>query len=83
MSDVRSNPADYYFINSLEWNILNNPRSQQKRLITNWVSMHPTNKSSLRLSAFYREMRDDIQIYRFTGAYPRDYTSYNNLDLVL
>ena len=25
-------------------------------------------------------MRDDIQIYRFTGAYPRDYTSYNNLD---
>jgi hypothetical protein len=25
-------------------------------------------------------MRDDIQVYRYNGAYPRDYTSYNNID---
>jgi hypothetical protein len=34
----------------------------------------------MTLSAYYKEVRDDIQIYRFSGAYPRDYVSYNNID---
>ena len=82
LSDVRSNPADYYFINSLSGTVLNNPNLKPTKTIDYELGFQQklTNKSSLRLSAFYREMRDDIQIYRFTGAYPRDYTSYNNLD---
>ena len=39
-----------------------------------------TNTSSLSLSAFYRELRDQIAYYRVTGAYPRTYYSYKNLD---
>lgn len=37
-------------------------------------------KSSMTLSGFYREVRDQIQSYRYTGAYPRLYYSYNNID---
>jgi len=38
------------------------------------------NASSLKLAVFYREMRDEIQQYRLTGAYPRTYYSYTNID---
>ncbi len=39
-----------------------------------------TESSSLKINTFYREMKDDIQIRRFYGAYPRSYTSYSNYD---
>jgi hypothetical protein len=82
LNNVRSNPADYYFINTLGGQVLNNPNLLPTKTIDYELGFQQklTNKSSLRLTAFYREMRDDIQIFRFTGAYPRDYTSYNNID---
>ncbi|MCB2221376.1 MAG: carboxypeptidase-like regulatory domain-containing protein [Bacteroidetes bacterium] len=82
LNNVRSNPADYFFINNLGGTTLNNPNLKPTKTIDYELGFQQklTNKSSLRLTAFYREMRDDIQIYRFNGAYPRDYTSYNNLD---
>jgi hypothetical protein len=36
--------------------------------------------SSLKISAFYKEMRDMIQVRNFVGAYPRPYKAYGNLD---
>ena len=39
-----------------------------------------TTTSSLTLTAFYREMRNQIQMYRFNGAYPKAYNSFSNLD---
>jgi hypothetical protein len=42
-----------------------------------------SNTSSLKISAFYREIRDQIQYFRFTGAYTGGsnlYDSYANLD---
>lgn len=39
-----------------------------------------TNTSSINISAFYIESRDQIQSYRFTGAYPKTYYSYHNID---
>lgn len=36
--------------------------------------------SSLNISAFYIESRDMIQSFRFSGAYPKTYYSYNNID---
>jgi hypothetical protein len=32
------------------------------------------------LSAYYREIRDQIQAFRYTAAYPKTYYSYNNID---
>lgn len=82
LNNVQSNPADYFFISSLGGNTLANPNLKPTKTIDYELGFQQklTNKSSLRLTAFYREMRDDIQAYRFTGAYPRDYTSYNNID---
>ena len=39
-----------------------------------------TNTSSLTITAYYREVRNSIQMYRFNGAYPKSYNSYSNLD---
>ncbi len=82
LSNVRSHPADYFFINNFSGATLNNPNLKPTKTIDYELGFQQklTNKSSLRLAAFYREMRDDIQIYRFNGAYPRDYNSYNNID---
>jgi outer membrane receptor protein involved in Fe transport len=39
-----------------------------------------SNSSSINISAFYIESRDQIQSFRYTGAYPKTYYSYNNID---
>jgi outer membrane receptor protein involved in Fe transport len=39
-----------------------------------------SNSSSINISAFYIESRDQIQAFRYTGAYPKTYYSYNNID---
>jgi len=81
LESQRFDPAAYYFINNIGGNI-DNPNLKPTKTIDYELGFQQklTMKSSLRLTAFYREMRDDIQIYRFNGAYPRDYTSFSNLD---
>ncbi|MDR1346314.1 MAG: TonB-dependent receptor [Bacteroidales bacterium] len=37
-------------------------------------------RSAINISAFYSEKKNMIQTYRFTGAYPSTYYSYDNLD---
>lgn len=39
-----------------------------------------TDRSALKISAFYRELRDLIQTLSFTQAYPLQYVAYGNLD---
>jgi len=81
LGNQKFNPSSYYFINSIEGRI-DNPSLFPTKTIDYELGFQQklTNKSSLRLTAFYREMRDDIQVYRYNGAYPRGYTSYNNID---
>ena len=38
------------------------------------------NYSALKLSAFYRELRDQVQITQVIGAYPGNYFTYDNKD---
>ena len=37
-------------------------------------------KSALSIAAYYSEKRDQIQSFRYTGAYPTTYYSYKNMD---
>lgn len=76
-----SDPRVYYYFNSIT-NTINNPNLKPTKTIDYELGFQQklTNSSSLKLSVFYREMRDMIQIYRFNGAYPKDYTSFNNID---
>lgn len=80
-SNLRSDPRVYYYFDNIGGTI-NNPNLSPSKTIDYELGfqqrLSPT--SSLKFVAFYREMRDMIQIYRFTGAYPKDYTSFNNID---
>ncbi|MBN1338406.1 MAG: carboxypeptidase-like regulatory domain-containing protein [Bacteroidales bacterium] len=80
-SSIYNNPSTYYFINNLGGDI-NNPNLKPTKTIDYELGFQQklNNSSSLRLTTFYREMRDDIQYFRFNGAYPRDYFSFNNID---
>jgi outer membrane receptor protein involved in Fe transport len=82
LNNVASNVANYYFINNIGGTRLANPSLRPTQTIDYEIGFQQklTNRSSLRLAAFYKENRDDIQAYRFSGAYPRSYTSYNNID---
>jgi len=80
-SNLFSNPANYYFFNNISGNI-NNPSLDPTKSIDYELGFTQklSNTSSITFTTFYREMRNMIQLYRFNGAYPKDYTSYNNLD---
>ena len=83
-SNLRMNPATYYFLPnaSLGTSSINNPNLRPEQTIDYELGFQQklSNTSSLKISAFYREMRDQIQSYRYTGAYPTTYYSFRNLD---
>lgn len=80
-SDDRFNILDYYFFNEVNSSI-NNPDLKPTKTIDYELGFKQkiSNSSALTLTAYYKELRDDIQVYRFNGAYPRVYTSFNNID---
>ena len=75
-------PISYYFIRTSAAGTLNNPALQPQKTIDYELGFQQkiNNASSLKLAVFYREMRDEIQQFRFFGAYPRSYYSYTNID---
>ena len=80
-SNIFSNPSSYYFFDNIGGNI-NNPSLEPTKTIDYELGFTQTvsTTSAVTFTTFYREMRSMIQMYRFNGAYPKDYTSYNNLD---
>jgi outer membrane receptor protein involved in Fe transport len=82
---VQIDPISYYFINVLGSNAgvtFTNPALKPEKTIDYELGFQQkiNNASSLKLSVFYREMRDQIQQYRLSGAYPKLYYSYTNID---
>lgn len=77
----RLDPTDYLFIEA-RTGYINNPNLKPSKTIDYELGFQQklSNTSSLNFSTFYREMRDMIQAYRFSGAYPVNYYSYNNID---
>lgn len=76
-------PTDYFFIYSKgNTDILNNPNLKSEKTIDYELGFQQklSNSSSLKISAYYRELRNQVQVYRFTGAYPVSYNSYSNID---
>ncbi len=73
---------NYYFINQAGNKVINNPNLKPQRTTDYELGFQQkvTNSSSIKFSAYYREFRDMIQVYRFTAAYPVSYISYNNID---
>lgn len=80
-SNERFNILDYYYFNEIDGNI-GNPNLKPTKTIDYELGFKQkiSNTSALTLTAYYKELRDDIQVYRYSGAYPREYNSYNNID---
>ncbi|TXC78813.1 carboxypeptidase regulatory-like domain-containing protein [Luteibaculum oceani] len=85
---VSSNALDlvrYEFIRNIGSSAnspLSNPNLLPEKTVDYAVGFQQAlNKSSaLKIEAFYREMRDQIQVFQYVGAYPQDYYSFDNLD---
>lgn len=82
-SALRMDPTDYIFID--QRNVINNPNLKPQKTIDYELGFQQkiSNTSSLKISSFYREIRDQIQYFRYTGAYTGGsnlYDSYSNLD---
>lgn len=79
----RLNPFSYLnLLNNDNAGILNNPdlRPQKTTEYELGFKQALTDKSALKISAFYRELRDLLQTTAFAQAYPITYVAYGNLD---
>jgi hypothetical protein len=80
---LRMDPVQYYYI--AKQGSINNPNLRPSKSIDYELGFQQkiSNSSSIKISAFYKEMRDQVQYYRYTGAYTGGsnlYYSYNNID---
>lgn len=80
-SNIHTNIYDYYYFEQNN-STLNNPALKPSQTIDYELGFTQklTNSSSMTITAYYKELRNMIQMYRYTGAYPKDYSSYSNLD---
>ncbi len=80
---ARLNPLDYYFMNQrTATDIIANPDLKPEKTIDYSVGFKQkiTDRSSISIEAFYRELRDLIQVVGVQQAYPKTYTTFDNID---
>jgi hypothetical protein len=77
----RFNPIDFLYMSNRNV-LLNNPNLRPERTVDYALGFQQilSRTSSLKIEAFYREMRDMIQVRSYTGAYPSTYRTFGNLD---
>ena len=77
----RLNPLDYFYMKNRS-STVNNPNLRPSKTIDYELGFQQvlSTSSSLKISSFYREQRDQISIVAATGAFPRTYTTYGNID---
>lgn len=78
----RLEPVDYLFMADRVGATLNNPDLKPEKTIDYELGFAKTLslKSALKISAFYKELRDMIQITNTLAAYPAQYYTYGNID---
>ncbi len=78
----RLNPITYLHLLTFAGGAINNPNLMPEKTIEYELGFQQkvSNTSSLKIAAFYREMRDQAQVQNITGAYPVDYITYQNID---
>lgn len=80
-SGFRFDPFEYQFINDRSATIANSAL-RPERTIDYEVGFQQvlTRTSSLKISAFYREQRDNVQLQNIFEAYPATYSTFSNRD---
>jgi outer membrane receptor protein involved in Fe transport len=84
-TNLQLNPVSYLFIEKFGSNAnnsVNNPNLRSQKSIDYEIGFKQklNEFSAINISAYYSEKRDQIQSYRFTGAYPSTYYSFDNID---
>lgn len=81
-SNVTFNPVNILFWASESNPTMSNPNLKPEKNVNYELGFQQklSNSSSMNISAFYIESRDQIQSLRYTGAYPKTYYSYGNID---
>lgn len=84
-TNLRLDPISYLWIEKLGTNANNtisNPNLKPQRSIDYEIGFRQAigENSAISLAAYYSEKRDQIQAYRYSGAYPTTYYSYDNID---
>lgn len=76
------NPVDYLFLQNRGQQALANPNLRPTRTIDYELGFQQvlSKTSSLKIAAFYRETRDEIQARRLLEAFPSSYTTFDNFD---
>jgi len=84
--NLQINPIAYLFIQNPRYqnhvNIISNPALRAQRSVDYEIGFRQRvgENAALSFAAYYSEKRDQIQSYRFTGAYPTTYYSFYNQD---
>lgn len=79
----RFNPMGYLFLDyGVGGLTVNNPNLKPERTVDYALGFQQvlSKTSSLKIEAFYRELRNMVQIRRLVGAYPIAYNTYDNID---
>lgn len=78
---LRNDPSSFYFIES-QGAILNNPDLKPEKTTDYEIGFKQkvSSSSAFSISAFYRELRNMIQITNVTYAFPVTYSTYGNID---
>lgn len=77
----RFDPIDYQFLQARNV-IINNPNLKPERTIDYELGFQQvlSKTSSIKISAFYKEQRDQVQLINVFSAYPNTYRTYGNRD---
>jgi hypothetical protein len=80
-SNARFNPFEYQFLGTRN-EIIDNPNLKPETTIDYEVGFQQvlSKTSSLKISAFYREQRNNVQLINVFDAYPASYKTYGNRD---
>lgn len=72
----------YYYLPSRSTSAIGNPDLKPEKTISYEVGFQQTigDNMAIKFNAFYKELRDMIQVTPIRYAYPIDYTTYGNID---
>ena len=81
-ASVRFDPTEYQFIAQTASPTINNPNLKPETTIDYELGFQQvlTQTSSLKISAFYREQRNNVQLINVFEAYPNSYKTFGNRD---
>ncbi|MDF2448948.1 MAG: TonB-dependent receptor [Bacteroidota bacterium] len=81
---MRFDPKNYYFINSTANPFITNSNLRPEKTIDYEIGyqqvLNQKKNAALKITAFYRELRDQITQVSLSNAYPRTYRTYANKD---